>query len=120
MRDVLQNEAPVRTIIADLRAAALISLILVMPFAILESLNQTITRQNATGLLVLFGLLWLLPAVCIIIFMPLARSLRAGRSLMANPINLLLRVALSALIIALWAGLLIDQMPCFMGAPNCD
>ena len=120
MRDVLQNEGPMRTITVDLRSAALIGFILVLPFAVLESLNQPITRQNAPGLFVLFGLLWLLPVAFIVILMPLVRNLRAGLSLMANPINLLLSVASLALIAMLWGGLLIDQMPCFMGAPNCD
>jgi hypothetical protein len=39
---------------------------------------------------------------------------------MANPINLLLRVAFLALIAWMWGGILIDQMPCFLGVPNCD
>ena len=120
MRDVLQNEAPMKTITPDFRSAALISIILVLPFAILESLNQTITKQNASGLIVLFGLLWFLPMTLVVILMPMVRNLRAGHSLMANPINLLLRVALLALIAMMWGGLLIDQMPCFMGVPNCD
>ena len=94
MRDVLQNEGPMRTITADLRSAALISLILVLPFAILESLNQTITKQNAPGLILLLGLLWLLPVAFIVILLPVVRNLRAGHSLIANPINLLLGVAL--------------------------
>lgn len=120
MRDVLQNEDPSRTITADLRSAALVSFILVVPFAILESLNQTITRRNAPGFVVLFGLLWLLPVAFIVILMPVVRNLRAGDSLPANPINLLWRVASLALIAMIWGVLLLDQMPCFMGVPNCD
>lgn len=120
MRDVLHHEASMRTITADLRSAALISFLLVLPFAILESLNQTMTEMNAPGLFVLFGLLWLLPMAFIVTLMPMVRNLRAGHSLMANPINLLLRVSLLALIAMMGAGLLIDQMPCFMGVPNCD
>lgn len=120
MRDILQNEEPMRILTSDLRSAALISLIIVLPLAFLESLNQVITKQNAPGLVVLFGLLWLLPMAFIVILMPVARTLRAGNNLAANPINLLLRVAASALIAMMWVGLLVDQMPCFMGVPNCD
>jgi hypothetical protein len=109
-----------RTLTADLRPAALIGFTLVLPFAILEALNQTITEQNAPGLFVLFGLLWLLPTAFIFVLVPIARNLRAGHGLMANPINFLLRVTLLALIAVMWGGLLIDQMPCFMGVPNCD
>lgn len=111
MRSVLQT---------NLKSSALISLILVLPFAVLESLNSTITRQNAIGLIVLFGLLWLLPTAFIVIFVPIVREVRAGQTVTANPINLVLRVAFLAGIAMLWAGILIDQMPCFMGIPNCD
>jgi len=120
MRDVLQNEGPPRSIATDLRSAALISFLLVLPLAILESLNQAITKQNAPGLIVLFGLLWLLPMAFIIILMPVVRTLRTGHGLMANPINLLLRAASLAVIVMMWGGLLIDQTPCFLGVPNCD
>jgi hypothetical protein len=120
MRDVLQNEKPLRMIIADLRWAALASFILVLPFAVLESLNQTITEQSASGLFVLFGLLWLLPTAFIVTLMPIARGVRAGRSPIANPVDLLLRAASLALIAMIWGGLLMDQMPCFMGVSNCD
>jgi hypothetical protein len=97
--------------------AALISFILVAPFAILESLNHSITRQNALSLIVLFGLLWLLPMVFIIIVAPVVRNLRAGS---AKPINLLLRVASLAFITVIWTGIVMDQLPCFLGVPNCD
>jgi hypothetical protein len=32
----------------------------------------------------------------------------------------LLRVGFSALILMMWAGIIIDQLPCFLGVPNCD
>jgi hypothetical protein len=106
--------------IATLGAAALISFIIVLPFVILEWLNNTITRQNATGLIFLFGLLWLLPTAFIVILAPLVRAVRAGNSILAHPINLLFRAAFLALGAWMWVGLLIDQLPCFLGAPNCD
>lgn len=70
MRSVLQVEDPAKKIATNLKGAVIISFLLVLPFAILESLSATINRQNAPGLIVLFGL--------------------------------------------------IDQLPCFMGVPNCD
>lgn len=110
----------IKSIITTLGSAALISFILVLPFAILESLNHTITRQNASGLILLFGLLWLLPMAFIVILAPIARTLRAGNIVMARPITLLFRIAFLALIAMMWGGLLIDQLPCFLGVPNCD
>ncbi len=120
MRDVIENEEPLRIITADLRSAALVSFILLLPLAILESLNQTMTGQNAPGLFVLFGLLWLLPTAFVVTLMPVVRSVRAGHSLIKNPLNLLLRVSSLAIIAVMWGGLLADQIPCFMGVPNCD
>jgi hypothetical protein len=109
-----------KTITTDLRSAAIISLILVLPFAILESLNNTITKQNAPGLIILFGLMLLLPMAFIVIVMPIARTVRAGTGLPGNPITLFLRVGFLALIATVWGWGLIDQLPCFLGVPNCD
>ena len=120
MRDVLQKHGTRKNVAANLISAALISFILVLPFAILESLNYTITKQNTPGLIVLFCLLWLLPTAFILILVPIVRTARAGQSLMVNPLTLLSRVALLALIAMMWGGILIDQMPCFVGVPNCD
>jgi hypothetical protein len=59
--------------------------------------------------------------IFIALLMPIVRNLRqAGNSLMANPVGLLLRIVFLLLIAWMWASLLIDQMPCFLGVPNCD
>jgi hypothetical protein len=109
-----------KSIIKHLGLAVLISFVLVLPFAILEFLNQTITRQNAPGLILLFGLLWLLPTVFIVILLPIVQSVRAGNSIITRPINLLLRVASLAFVTVIWTAMIIDQLPCFLGVPNCD
>ena len=104
-------------IASHLRSAVLISSLLVLPLVILEFFRNSITRQNAPGLIVLFGLLWLLPMMFMLILLP---TVRARQSMMANPFSLLFRVALLALIAFIWGGIMIDQLPCFMGVPNCD
>ena len=109
-----------KNITSNLGAAALISFLLVLPFAILEYTFNTVTKQNVSGLIVLFGLLWLLPVAFMVILEPIVRTLRAGNSIMATPINLLFRVAILVLIAMMWGGLLYDQFPCFLGVPNCD
>lgn len=116
----LKQGDPVKTIIEDLRSAAIISFLLVLPFAILETLNNTITKQNAPGLILLFGVLWLLPTAFILILRPIVRTMRAGNSIWANPTKLLFRVAFLALIATIWGWGFIDQLPCFLGVPNCD
>ena len=120
MRSILQNLDPKKNLAISLKSAALISLILVLPFAILEALNNTITGRNGPGLIVLFSLLWLLPTAFILILVPVVRAVRGGDRVMAHPVSLLLRVAFLASIAMMWGGILIDQMPCFMGVPNCD
>ena len=107
-------------IIANFRSAALISFIVVLPFAILELLFHSVTRQNAPGLIVLFGLLWLLPTGFILIIGPMVQTVRAGNSIIGNPITLFIKVAFLAIFAMMWGGILIDQLPCFLGVPNCD
>jgi len=68
----------------------------------------------------LFIVMWLLPVAFILILLPIVRNLQAGKSLLASPIQLLLRAAFLALIAFAWISTLIDQMPCFLGVPLCD
>jgi hypothetical protein len=113
-------EHTIKSIASNFRSAALISFILVLPFAILELLFHSVTRQNAPGLILLFGLLWLLPTGFIFIIVPMVRTVRAGNSIKGNPMSLLIRVAFLAIFAMMWGGILIDQLPCFLGVPNCD
>ncbi|HEX8130355.1 MAG TPA: hypothetical protein VF527_14730 [Pyrinomonadaceae bacterium] len=109
-----------KSIAKNLKSAALIGFILVLPFAILESLNNTITKQNAPGLILLFGFLWLLTMAFVFILTPVVRTVRARQNVLANPFNLLSRIAFLAVIAIVLGSLLSDQMPCFLGVPNCD
>ena len=51
---------------------------------------------------------------------PIVRTLRAGGSLLAHPLHLIIVVVISFLFAAGVVGLIVDQWPCFMGVPNCD
>jgi len=107
-----------KNIFTNLRSPAIISFMLVLPFMILELVNRRNLPESFP--IQLFGILWLLPTVFIAILMPIVRNVRAGDGIMSNPINLLLRVAFMAFIAMMWGGILIDQLPCFLGVPNCD
>lgn len=109
-----------KTIAKDFGLAASISFILVLPLAILEVLNNGVTQENAFGLSLLFGVLWLLPTAFIVILMSVIRTARAGNVLAARPMTLFFRVASLVLIATVWGWGLIDQLPCFLGVPNCD
>jgi hypothetical protein len=117
---LIGQEKTMRTITKDFTLAASISFILVLPLVILELLNNPVTKENPSGVIPLFAVLWLLPTVFIVILKPILRSARAGKSLMAKPLSLLLRVASLMLIATVWGWGLIDQFPCFLGVPNCD
>jgi len=82
--------------LVNLGSSAVISLIVVLPFMILEVVNRRAYKEGFPSSL--FVILWLLPLAFMLILMPMVRQVRAGNSLMANPISLLLRVALLTLI----------------------
>lgn len=109
---------PLKGILSNLKLAVIVSFLLVLPFMIME----LVFGQNSYSSFPfpLFGILWFLPVMFIVIFTPIVRNMRAGNSIFANPITLLFRVAFLVLIALFWGGLLNDQMPCFLGVPNCD
>ena len=107
-----------KNMLINLRSPALISLLLVLPFMILELINRQGFNEGFP--IPLFVIMWLLPLIFIVVLMPIVRNVRAGNSLMASPISPLIRVVLLILIAWMWTSLLIDQMPCFLGVPNCD
>jgi len=51
---------------------------------------------------------------------PIVRTLRAGGSLFAHPLHLIIVVVISFLFAVGLVGLVVDQWPCFIGVPNCD
>ncbi|MBC8031204.1 MAG: hypothetical protein H7Z16_13900 [Pyrinomonadaceae bacterium] len=119
------------------RSAALISFILALPLAILfpiavfeiEPFNTLLKRLltgsdgyqiNALGRGVEGVAMLLLPVAFIVNLVPIVRNLRAGNSITATPINLSLAAALLLFVAVTWGWALVDQIPCFMGVPNCD
>ncbi len=112
---IIRQRDYMKNIISNLKTAAIISFIIVLPFIILELVNN---RQSFPA--ALFGFLWLLSMAFIGITMPIAQNIRTGNSVVATPVNLLLRVTFSALIATMWVSIVIDQLPCFLGVPNCD
>ena len=107
-----------KTAFSNLRSPALISLLLVIPFMIIEVINRR--NFNEGFPIPLFVMMWLLLVLFLFIGMPIVQNIRTGNSLLANPVILSLRVIFLIVIAWFWANLLIDQMPCFLGVPNCD
>lgn len=103
-------------------AAALFGLLLIAPLAFMEYWNNPRIQLGEFGFpLVLFLGLWFSPTIFFLGAMPLVRTVRAGESLLAQPVALVLRVIFLALLAVLWLNLIRDQMPCFLGGvPQCD
>ena len=124
-------------IITNHKSAAFTGFLLAVPLAILlliemnnieplSSFFRTLTTEadgqglNAFGKIFTAGALLLLPLGFLISLLPIARSLRAGDGLTANPFNLLIAAALFIFIVSLVISFVIDQYPCWRGVPNCD
>lgn len=134
MRDVLQNDHSMKNIAVNPKALAIVSLILALPMAVfylmvilkVEPFSSVLPADSnrppvpdaidITGIIAML----LLPVAFIVNLVPIVRNIRSGKSLVATPVNLVLAVALLVLIAATWGALLVDQVPCFMGVPNCD
>ncbi len=110
---------PMKNILINLRSPAIISFLLMMPLMIMEAVNR---RSFNEGLfpIPLFGVLWLMPLIFIVILMPIVRSVEVGNGVMVKPVSFFIRVVFLVLIAWVWIGVVKDQMPCFCGIPNCD
>ncbi len=101
-----------------IRTPVIISSVLVLPFLILESINRQNYQEGFPFLL--FGILWILPLSLVLILRSIIRNLQTGKSDIPYALSLLPRIIILVLIAWLWIGVLLDQMPCFLGVPNCD
>lgn len=115
---LIKEGTSMQTLLTYLRAPAIISLLLVLPLMLLEWVNRRTFNEGFP--FPLFAIMWILPMLFLLTGMPIVRNIRAGNSLLANPIILLIRVVFMAFLLWMWSGILIDQMPCFLGVPNCD
>ena len=94
----------------NLKLAALISTCLLLPFIVLEWINR---QQFAEGFPIpLFAAMWLLAAASIFVLLPVMRTRSAA--------GLIARVVVGVCVAWLWVALVQDQLPCFLGVPNCD
>lgn len=108
-----------KSVTANIAVAALIGFASILPFAILEYVNT----RGFTSLgfpAALFAFLWLLVFTFVLMLTPTIRSLRFGDGIFAHPVSLVLRTLAMIVIGMVWLGVVSDQMPCFMGIPNCD
>ena len=121
------------TLLTNPRSAAIISAVLFLSPGILPllesvgwlSLDRLFNGPNPEvaylpGMFMSLGLLFFPVAAGIVASRPIVSTLRAGGSLFAHPINLILVVFISSAFAIGLATLIIDQWPCFIGIPHCD
>lgn len=97
--------------------SALASLALVAPFAGLEYVQS---RSFSSMPVTLFVVMWLLPLAFFIVLTPLVKGAAQATNDMTSRFGLLGRVTILVALASIWVSLVSDQMPCFMGTPNCD
>jgi len=102
--------------LGTVRTAAIVSSVLVLPFMILELVTRRVSFDFP---IVLFAFMWLMALSFIVILTPILRSLQTKHGTLPN-FSLLLRIVGLILIAWMWVSLVVDQMPCFLGVPNCD
>ena len=106
-----------KTVTTQLAQAALIGLLLTLPFVALElTFNSS---QSDQGVGVLFVFIWGLLTALTALTISLVRTIRSGRSVL-SPMNLALKLPLLSVIAVIVITLIADQLPCFLGIPNCD
>ena len=76
------------------------------------------TTTNALGRFAQFALLSLLPAAFVVAAMPLVRKGPDGARKL-YPLNVLVAGALAAAIAVFLGAVVVDQVPCWQGVPNC-
>ena len=104
-----------RILATDIRYAALVSLLLVLPLLTLELLFNQSTSWG-TDSVVLYGSLYLLAVSLVLALIVVARIARARES----AFKMLAGAVMLGVLGFVLGSLVIDQMPCFLGVPNCD
>ena len=109
---------PMEKITSNLRTPVIVSTLLVLPFLVLELVNRRVYQEGFPFPLFLF--LWILPLAFIVTLMSTLRDYRERESIPISPMTFLLRGGMLLFLAWLWVSVILDQMPCFLGVPNCD
>jgi uncharacterized membrane protein YidH (DUF202 family) len=119
------------------KAAALAGLVLALPLLLIlaiaafqiEPLHGLLkawstaedgVRQTTSSFIAMLAAFLLLPVASLITLAPAVRSVRAGNSLSACRVNVPLGIGIMVVFIAILGVVFVDQLPCFLGKPNCD
>ena len=118
IRNAMNENQNTLDLLKSLGASVLLSATLVVPFIILQWVNRR-TLQEAFPV-VLFLFMSLHSLFIVFLLRPVLRHIRAERSLRALKFGHWVSLLLGAFLIYVYVGVVIDQLPCFLGVPNCD
>jgi hypothetical protein len=90
------------------------ALIITFPFMALEFKNQHYSARDFP--VALFAFLSAVSAVIALLWMSILRSIKTA----GNRLLILARFTLLLSLAILWWEIVNDQLPCFLGVPNCD
>jgi len=102
----------------SLGTSLLISGTLVAPFVVLQLVNRRTFHEGFPY--VLFTFMSLHSLFIVLLVTPALRRLRAERSLRALGLGHWTGLLLGVSLTFVYANVVIDQLPCFLGVPNCD
>jgi len=101
-----------------LRHFAVDQLYLGCAFVVLQLLNRRAFREDFP--FVLFTFMSLHALFIVLLLTPALRRLRSERNLRALKLGHWAGLVLSAFLTCAYVDVVIDQLPCFLGVPNCD
>lgn len=96
----------------------LLSAILVVPFAVLQLVNRRALQEEFP--FVLFTFMSLHSLFLVLSLTPALRRLRAERSFAALQPRHWVGLIVGAFLVLIYVNVIVDQLPCFLGVPNCD
>lgn len=109
--------APLR-VLGSFAASLGLSAVLVVPLFVLEWWNRREFHEEFP--LELFTFMSVHSLLIVLSAAPAVRRLRSERDLRALAFGHWAGLVLSAFLAFVYVGVVVDQLPCFLGVPNCD
>ena len=112
-----QHQASPRTL-KSFVASLLISATLVAPFIVLQWANRRTFHEDFPY--VLFTFMSIHSLFIVLLLTPALGRLRTARSPRALKLGHWVALLLGVFLAIVYVNVVIDQLPCFLGVPNCD
>ena len=121
----MENSAPAKgdTLLITPKSVLITGLVIILFAAIVPLFSgpsSEVFGMQVPSQFIAFAFLSIPLALGVIAAKPIVRTLRAGGSLFAHPLPLILVVLISFFFVMSVISLIVDQWPCFVGVPICD